>query len=283
MWGSGLCKFKQKLVTQYIYLLSYSVFIKEVRFLSSNQYLSVLEQEAVATGGEVVSKRPTCSKGPKMSAIYSIYALSGVAALVVFFLDYVGKYEASKLSSYVGILFLAPTIIPNNIIRFKFGPVSRLINPVCKVFLAYRKHIGISAGVWFIVHALLGWPKYLNFSVVVLYSREIVLGSVSLIIFGLLLATSNAWSTHLLKKKWKYLQALIWFVIPIAFLHSILSSIKYTHEWSKPALLGFTPVLIFVGVEFLLLLTQNHRDKWRHLAYTGAGLTVAGLTLLLYR
>lgn len=251
--------------------------------MSSNQYLNVLEQEVVARGGEVGFKRPIRTKGPKMSVIYGIYALSGVAALVVFFLNYVGKYEASKLSSYVGILFLAPTLIPNNIIRFKFGPVSKLVNPVCKVFLTYRKHTGISAGVWFIAHALLGWPKYLNFSVVALYSREIILGSLSLIIFGLLLATSNAWSIHLLKKKWKYLQSLIWFVIPIAFLHSILSSIKYTHEWSKPALLGFIPLLIFVGVEFLILLTQKHRDKWRHLAYTGAGLAVAGLTLLFYR
>ncbi len=192
--------------------------------------------------------------------------------------------RAIKLSALLGTGFLGLTLVPNNSIMWI--PTSlQSIKQVLKWALVKRRDFGITSGIIFIIHALMSWIALGNLSVTFLFSQPIFFGVVGLIILGILLLTSNDYSVHVLRRKWKLFHNLIWVAIPFLLLHSVLAATLYSGEYSKIGILGFGGLIGLVLVEGLLKLYFPMRvtsRRWDHIKLITIGIILALLLFVAY-
>lgn len=180
-------------------------------------------------------------------------------------------------TAYIGGVLLILTLLPSNLLhleRFKRGGA-------VKTTAQLRAPLGISAGVWFVAHTLaslqlfdLAAPLLPQF-----FAADIIIGTFALMIFVALLITSNTASQRRMGKNWKRLQRLVWFTLPLAITHSLLSSVRFLGE---PEALGAFLLAISAGFViyegfFLWRSSAGNRKMLAHVRLLVAGVAAAAL------
>ncbi len=192
--------------------------------------------------------------------------------------------RAIKLGALLGTGFLGLTLVPNNSITWVPSSFQTL-RQLLKWALVKRRDFGITSGIIFIVHALMSWIALGNLSVTFLFSQPILFGVVGLIILGILLLTSNDYSVHVLRRKWKVFHNLIWVAIPFLLLHSVLAATIFSGEYSKIGILGFGGLIGLVLVEVVLKLCFPKRvpaSRWDHIKLVTIGVILAMALFVVY-
>ncbi len=185
--------------------------------------------------------------------------------------------HATADTGIYGSILLLFALVPANLLRFgwfkKWKPLR---------FLAgLRKPLGISAGVWFVVHTVVGLVEYFDLSEPLLRQfliGDMLLGAVAMLVFVALLATSISASQRYLGKSWKPLQRLVWFSVPLALAHTILSAMRL-HHFEDTAVWFLGAIVAFAGFEYLAFGRRGREARGRGAskkAWTHAGLVVAG-------
>lgn len=206
-------------------------------------------------------------------------------AALIFLLNKTGIYaKPIAATAYAGIVFLVLTLIPNNLLKLQFPALKGAI-----MFLAnlvkYRRDFGIIAGFMFLAHALLvlviagaisltdlGNINWTMISMIV-FSKPIILGFISLVILILMLITSNNPVHRALGKNWKLLHSLVWLTVPFALAHSTLAK----GSVDIPALIGFGAIMLFVLIEFMVYLKRPPimpGSYKRHVFFTVLGIVI---------
>ncbi len=191
-----------------------------------------------------------------------------------------GTGRATGNTAVIGAILLVFVLLPSNLLRIKWAR-RRPIQALARL----RKPLGISAGIWFVAHTIVGIVEYFDLSESLLRQLligDIAIGLVATLVFIALLATSNDASVRLLGSNWKRLHRLVWFAVPLALAHAALSSARL-HHLEPPGVLLFGTTIAFATFEWLAL-GRRRRSSARGDAWTHAGLVVAGLivAILIY-
>ncbi|MGH7196950.1 MAG: hypothetical protein ACREGJ_04290 [Candidatus Saccharimonadales bacterium] len=186
-------------------------------------------------------------------------------------LAFIDLHLAARIAAYVGLLELAVLLIPPRLLGVqrldRWQPKLMLVAPL-------GKWLGLWTTFWLVMHATVSSFAYFDAFVLGahLLRPEIILGTLSLIIFLGLALISNKWSyAHI--KWWKHLNMLVWLAVPFAFVHSLLAAAEH---------LGAGP---FVLVPWLLLAIAVAgaagllRAKRDYFARHRVGLLVLGSTV----
>lgn len=184
-----------------------------------------------------------------------------------------------------GVILLVLALVPANLLRIRWFKRRKPIR-----FLAgLRKPLGISSGVWFVAHTIVGVVEYLSLSWALpgqLLIGDMLVGVVAMLVFVALLATSFSAAQRRLGKSWKPLQRLAWFAIPLALVHTIFSAMRLHHLEMTPVwFLG--AIVVFAGFEYLAFGRSGRGARGRSAgknAWTHVGLVVAGaaVAVLIY-
>lgn len=205
-------------------------------------------------------------------------------AIVLANLLYAGYVTAQSLAGIghhtgstgvIGALFLVFALVPSNLLRFGWWSRRRWVRGLAGL----RKPLGISAGVWFVVHSVVGAVEYFDFSTTAsvlgqLWIGDMALGVAATLIFAALIVTSTDAARRRLGKNWKRLQRMVWFAVPLALVHAVLSSARLYHL-EPPGALLFGLLIFFVAFEYYAL--GRRRGRGSRAAWTHAALVVAGL------
>jgi sulfoxide reductase heme-binding subunit YedZ len=195
-------------------------------------------------------------------------------------LNYFNNLNGATITSLIGTLFLLFTLLPNNLIRINRFSGNRKLRNLAR----YRKEFGISAGIWFVIHSILSVQKYFAPNIALvnqLTSQEIISGFIALVVFVLLLITSNKWSHTILKENWKKLHSLVWLVLPLIMVHSALAPLYYQKEFLLPPLIIYGGLIVFIVIEYFLLRRQNQKNYWQHMSLVSIGIALAAIVTLL--
>ena len=193
------------------------------------------------------------------------------------------SHHATAVTGLYGSILLVLSIIPANLLRIK--RLSR-VKPVwasIRFLAGLRKPVGISAGVWFAAHTIVGLMEYFDLSSELLRQfliGDMLVGVVAMVVFVALLLTSSDTSQHLLGKSWKPLQRLVWFSVPLALAHTIFSAMRLHHLEMTPVSF-LCAIVVFAGFEYLAFGRKGRGARGRSAgkkAWTHAGLVVAGST-----
>lgn len=183
--------------------------------------------------------------------------------------------HATADTGIYGSILLVFALVPANLLRFGWFKKS------VRFLAGLRKPLGISSGVWFVAHTVVGLVEYFDLSSGVLRQfliGDMLLGVVAMLVFVVLLATSINASQRSLGKSWKPLQRLDWFSVPLALVHTILSATRL-HHFEDTAVWFLGAILAFAASEYLVL-GRRGRGARGHGArggdWTHAGLVVAG-------
>ncbi len=196
--------------------------------------------------------------------------------VLILWLNYFNNLNGAVITSLIGTLFLLLTLLPKNLIRIKRLSRSQRLKNLAQ----YRKEFGISAGIWFVIHSILSVKRYFDPKISLIFqltSKESILGFISLIIFVLLLITSNNWSQRVLKKNWKLLHSLVWLVLPLIMVHAALASLYHEKEFSLPPVIIYGVLIGFVVMEYFLLRRQNQKNYWGHIIPVAIGILIAAI------
>jgi len=103
--------------------------------------------------------------------------------------------------------------------------------------------LAAALGIWFVAHSTVAVLELFDFERSLLAqfaAPDILLGVLATTVFAALLATSNARAQVGLGRRWKRLHRLVWFAVPLALVHAVLSSLRYVDHVEPPgtALLG---------------------------------------------
>lgn len=211
-----------------------------------------------------------------------IVPINVAAAVIVSTISVFGAGDMVAPTATVGTFLLFLTLIPSNLLHF--GPFavhgSRSRN-FTSTLAKLRAPLGVSSGVWFVAHSLvslelfdLAVPLLTQFAAV-----DIAMGLVAALVFAAMLATSTEAWKHMLGKNWKRLQSLVWFAVPLALGHTVLSSLRFNGSIEPPttALLG--GLVAFAAFESLVLWRRGvtRQRAWTHAGLVGAGLAAATL------
>lgn len=211
-----------------------------------------------------------------------IVPINVAAAVIVSAMSVFGAGDMVAPTATVGTLLLFLTLIPSNLLHF--GPFtvrgSRVRN-LTSALAKLRAPLGVSSGVWFVAHSLislelfdLAAPLLAQFA-----AADIVMGVVATLVFVAMLTTSTEAWKHRLGKNWKRLQRLVWFAVPLALGHTVLSSLRFNGSIEPPttALLG--GLVAFAAFESLVLWRRGvtRQRAWTHAGLVGAGLAAAAL------
>ena len=178
----------------------------------------------------------------------------------------------------IGVVLLVGTLVPSNLLRY--GRLKRW--RILKVLTRFRAPVGISSGVWFVAHAVLSLrlfdlaaPLLPQFA-----TADIVVGALAMVVFVAMLATSNTASKRLMGKNWKRLQQFVWFVLPLAFMHTVLASLRFVGETESLGIIVLGGLLGFVALEGLASWWRGgaaRRTTSAHASLALAGVFVAAL------
>lgn len=153
-----------------------------------------------------------------------------------------GTGRATGNTAVIGAVLLVFVMLPSNLLRFRWAR-GRPIQTLARL----RKPLGISAGIWFVAHAIVGIVEYFDLSESLLRQLligDMAIGLVATLVFIALLATSNDASVRLLGSNWKRLHRLVWFAVPLALAHTALSSARL-HHLEPPDVLLFGTTIAF--------------------------------------
>jgi DMSO/TMAO reductase YedYZ heme-binding membrane subunit len=147
------------------------------------------------------------------------------------------SHHATAATGLYGSILLVLCLVPANLLRIRqLSRVRPLWTPI-RFLTGLRKPLGISAGVWFAAHTIVGLTEYFDLSSGVLRQfliGDMLVGVVAMVVFAALLVTSNDTSQRLLGKSWKPLQRLVWFSVPLALVHTIFSAMRLHHFEMTP-------------------------------------------------
>lgn len=168
-----------------------------------------------------------------------------------------------------GALLLLLVLLPTNLLRFGWWSRRGWVRFLARL----RKPLGISAGIWFVAHSVVGTVEYLDLSWNALpgelWIGDMAIGVLATLVFVALLLTSTDAAQRALGRNWKRLQRLVWFAVPLALVHTALSSARL-HHLEPPGILLFGIVIGFAAFERYAL-RRRRSTAWVH-----AGLVVAG-------
>ncbi len=191
------------------------------------------------------------------------------------------SHHATAATGLYGSILLVLALVPANLLRIRqLSGVRPLWAPI-RFLAGLRKPLGISAGVWFAAHTIVGLTEYFDLSSGILRQfliGDMLVGVVAMVVFAALLLTSNDTSQRLLGKSWKPLQRLVWFSVLLALVHTIFSAMRLHHFEMTPVwFLG--AIVAFAGFEYLAFGRRGRGPRGRSAgkkAWTHAGLVVAG-------
>jgi DMSO/TMAO reductase YedYZ heme-binding membrane subunit len=205
-------------------------------------------------------------------------ALVLVAAVLPETSTLISANNAVSVTADIGSLLLLGTLVPSNLLRFKRLKQWRAL----KILARFRAPVGISSGVWFVAHTILSLrlfdlatPLLPQFA-----TADIVIGALAIVVFVAMLATSNEASQRLLGKNWKRLQLLVWFALPLALAHTVLSSLRFLKDAESLGLIVLGGLLGFVAFEGLASWWRGgaaRRKASTHVSLAAAGVLVAAL------
>ena len=107
---------------------------------------------------------------------------------------------------------------------------------------------------------------------------DMLVGVVAMLVFAALLATSFNAPQRYLGKSWKPLQRLVWFSVPLALIHTVLSATRL-HHFEDTAVWFLGAIVAFAAFEYLAVGRRGRGARGRRArgsAWTHAGLVVAG-------
>ena len=210
--------------------------------------------------------------GPgRFSAPRLILAANFALAGLLTALSLAGLVGVTDPSAYVGTVLLAVSIIPSNLLRFGRFSQERRVRAVARL----RKPLGISAGVWFVVHSLASVWEHFDLSLPLgpQFARTgILLGLVATLVFVLMLATSTARAQRALGANWKRLHRLVWFAVPLSLAHALV-----TGGLEPLAVVLYGGIMAFAALEYRALRERASAGAGTHLAFVGAGTLVSAL------
>jgi DMSO/TMAO reductase YedYZ heme-binding membrane subunit len=203
-----------------------------------------------------------------------LLAINFILGVLIVVPTFAFNFRGEDSSSLVGSLFLLLTLLPKNLLRFEQFAQRIWLRSLARI----RRELGIASGVWFIFHAVLSVRKYFNLEdnlLTQLTYREILPGFLALLVFIILLATSNPQSQKLLKHNWKRLHSSIWVVLPLILIHIILVTLHYRGEVLMPPVVDYALLMGFSVVEFLGLRFRMPAKSWHHSVLIGIGCIIA--------
>jgi DMSO/TMAO reductase YedYZ heme-binding membrane subunit len=186
-------------------------------------------------------------------------------------LSLAGLVEVTDPSAYVGSVLLVVSILPSNLLRLGRFPQERRMRALARL----RKPLGISAGIWFIVHSAASvWELFdLSLPLGPQFARTgILLGLVATLVFVLMLATSTVRAQRALGPNWKRLHRLVWFAVPISLAHTLV-----TVGLEPLAIVLYGAIMAFAAFEYRALRGRGAGGAWSHLGLVGAGTLVSVL------
>ncbi|MBD2387180.1 ferric reductase-like transmembrane domain-containing protein [Cylindrospermum sp. FACHB-282] len=215
-----------------------------------------------------------------MSSQTVVLAINWIVGILIIGLTYLVNFNGAGSSSLVGSVFLLVTLLPNNLLRFERLSKSRKLRALARI----RRELGIASGVWFVIHAALSIQKYFSSEIsffTQLTYREILPGFLSLIVFVLLLVTSNRWSQRLLGQNWQKLHSLVWLVLPLVLTHVTFVTLHYHGMILPPPFITYLGLMIFAAVEFFGLRQNFPNKNWQHSALVAVGCLIC-LPIILF-
>ena len=208
--------------------------------------------------------------------VWTNVALALVVIAPSFFGEAIG---ATGTTAQIGTLLLLLVLLPSNLLRFGWWGRKGWVRGLARL----RKPLGIGSGIWFVAHSAVALVEYFDLREALvrqLLIGDMALGVVATLIFVALLITSTKSWQRALGANWKRLQRLVWFAIPLALAHTVLSSVRLFH-FEPPGVLLLGVVLTFAVVEFFVLRTRQRArsNERRTAAWTHAGLVAAGIAV----
>lgn len=198
-----------------------------------------------------------------------------LAVTVLSFFGVVGGVTVTTAN--IGISLLLLVLLPSNLLRFDWWGRKSWVRGLARL----RKPLGISSGIWFVAHSVVALVEYFDLReslVRQLLIGDMALGVVATLIFVALLVTSTESWQRTLGSNWKRLQRLVWFAVPLALAHAILSSLRLLGEIGQPTPIFLGAMMIFAGVEFFILRAKRRaQSNKRSTTWMHAGLVVAGI------
>ena len=198
---------------------------------------------------EPSSAQPGRSR-PSQPIIITNVALAGLLSA----LSLAGVAQVTGISAYLGALFLIGALVPANLLRFeRFARGGRRMRALARL----RKPMGVSAGVWFVVHSVVSVRELFDLSLPLLpqFARTgIVLGLLATLVFVAMLATSTDRAQRALGRNWKRLHRLVWFAVPLVLGHAILAS-----GLDSPSNALYLGLIAFAGFEYRALRGRRGR------------------------
>lgn len=183
-----------------------------------------------------------------LSTLIVLVNVSYAGFITVQFLSGAYRHATADTGLY-GVILLVLTLVPANLLRIRWFKSKKPVR-----FLAgLRKPLGISSGVWFVVHTIVGVAEYLSLSWALpgqLLIGDVLVGVVAMLVFVALLATSFSVVQRRLGKSWKPLQRLVWFSVLLALVHTIFSSMRLHHLEMTPVWF-ISAIMVFAGFEYL--------------------------------
>ena len=100
------------------------------------------------------------------------------------------------VTGVIGSVSLLLVLVPSNLLRFRWWSSRRVLQRPLRFLSRLRKPLGISAGVWFVAHTIVGFVEFFDFSSLGSFVRQTPIGDVAVgllatLIFVALLATST--------------------------------------------------------------------------------------------
>ena len=210
--------------------------------------------------------RETLPTGPgRFSTPRLILATNFALAGLLTALSLAGLVGVTDPSAYIGSALLVGSILPSNWLRLGVPSWGEKMRALARL----RKPLGISAGVWFVVHSAASvwehfdlslplWPQFVR--------TGILLGLVATLVFVLMLATSTGRAQRALGPNWKRLHRLVWFAIPLSLAHALV-----TGGPEPLAIVFYGAIMAFAAFEYRALRGRGAGGAGTHLGLVGAG------------
>jgi DMSO/TMAO reductase YedYZ heme-binding membrane subunit len=226
--------------------------------------------------GDTAPREPLPTKPGRFLTPRLIVASNLTLAGLLTALSLAGLVGVTDPSAYVGSVLLVVSILPSNLLRLgRFSQERRM-----RALARLRKPLGISAGVWFVVHSAASvWELFdLSLPLGPQFARTgILLGLVATLVFVLMLATSPVRVQRALGPNWKRLHRLVWFAVPLSLAHALV-----TGGLEPLAIVFYGAIMAFAAFEYRALRGRTLRGRsmggmWSHLGLVGAGTLVSVL------
>jgi len=200
-------------------------------------------------------------------------------AFLLAVLQYLGLGDVVAVAANLGLLFLALTLLPINIMKLRFGFLAGAL-PALGWLVRHRRDFGILCGLLFVIHGTSAYIEYSSVSPSFLFTKPILPGVIAAFVIILMLLTSNLWVQQRLSR-WRNLHELIWFILPLGMAHATGAALEYIGDDAGSATAAFGTLMVFVLVEFVLAKVRRLPLNWWHILMTLLGVGAAMMTQVL--